>query len=178
MKKIIEGYKAFNKDMKNRYGYEFAEGKTYSVKGPLEFGTTGNGFHFCKRLEDTLRYFPTINNEEVKFAKVTSLDEAVEFYDEYYGYYDMYAARKIKIEKILTRKEIISMFLNTYEERVIRFLAGFRLTPEEKEIFRIKYLDSMKIQLAISYYQDGDKDAYSRQYERGKVIEKNKKKFS
>ena len=90
----------------------------------------------------------------------------------------MYAARKIKIEKILTRKEIISMFLNTYEERVIRFLAGFRLTPEEKEIFRIKYLDSMKIQLAISYYQDGDKDAYSRQYERGKVIQKNKKKFS
>lgn len=172
MTKIIEGYKAFNKNMKNRYDFEFVEGQIYTIDGPLSFGNTGNGYHFCKRLEDTLRYFPATKKEEVKFAKVTSLDETVEFYDDYYGYYDMYAARKIKIDKILTRKEIISMFLDAYEERVIRFLVGFKLTEEETELFRLTYPNSMKIQLAISYYQDGDKDAYNRAYERGKVIQK------
>lgn len=175
MTKIIEGYKAFYRNMKNRYGFEFEEGEIYSVDGPLSFGVTGNGYHFCKRLEDTLRYFPTSNEGQIEFAKVTSLADVVEQYDDYYGYYDMYSARKIMINKILTREEVINMFLDTYEERVTRFLAGFKLTEKEREVFRLRYPGSRKVQLAIRYYQDGDRDAYNRAYERVKALRKNKK---
>lgn len=169
MADIIRGYKAFNNDMTNRYKVPFEEGKTYSVKGPLSFGNRGNGLHFCKRLEDTLRYFPAIN-EKIKFAEVTSTDEVVESFDDYYGYYDMYAARTLTIDKILTREEIISMFLDSYEGRVVRFLSGFKLTKEEITIFRLKYPKNINIQLALSYYQDCDEEAYTRVYEKRKII--------
>lgn len=165
MKDIIRGYKAFNKDMTNRYNLPFEEGKTYIVHGPLVFGNKGNGFHFCKRLEDTLRYFPAME-EEIKIASVTSYDEVREYWDDYYGYYDMYSARKISIDKILTREEIINKYLDLYEERVERFLSGYRLTEKEIELFRLKYPNNIKIQLAISYYQDDEENAYVKTYRR------------
>lgn len=177
MMDIIRGYKAFNKDMTNRYGQTFEEGKNYSVVGPLIYGNKGNGFHFCKRLEDTLRYFPALK-EEIKIAQVETKNEVQENWDDYYGYYDMYVARTLTIDKILTREEIISMFLDLYDERVVRFLAGYRLTEKEIEIFRLKYPSSRKIQLAISYYQENDKEAYSRACEKDKLIQKSKNKFS
>ena len=68
---MIKGYKAFNKDLTNRYGSEFVEGTTYRVEGELKFGNNGNGFHFCKRLEDTLRYFPGME-EEIDIASIGS----------------------------------------------------------------------------------------------------------
>lgn len=165
MKDIIRGYKAFNKDMTNRYNLPFEEGKTYIAHGPLVFGNKGNGFHFCKRLEDTLRYFPAME-EEIKIASVTSYDEVREYWDDYYGYYDMYSARKISIDKILTREEIINKYLDLYEERVERFLSGYRLTEKEIELFRLKYPNNIKIQLAISYYQDDEENAYVKTYRR------------
>lgn len=172
MTEKIEGYKAFNEDMTNRYGLKFEEGKIYSIEGPLVFGNTGNGFHFCKRLEDTLRYFPVTSiNDSIKIAKVIGFDEVTEFYDDYYGYYDMYVARKIKIEKILLHKEIVDMFLNTSDERVVRFLTNFKLTSIEKELYRLRYSDSCKVMLAMSYYQDGDKEAYSKNYVTEKVLQ-------
>ncbi len=172
--KDITGYKAFNKNMTNRYNTNFIEGGIYSVSGPLMFGNEGNGYHFCKRLEDTLRYFPSIDNE-IAIAEVTSLDETLEFYDDYYGYYEMYVTRKIKINKILSRKEIIEMFLNVYDDRVVRFLQDFMLTETEKELFRLRYSNNPKIQIAISYYQDGDKEAYERYYHSRKGNQKKKK---
>lgn len=168
MTDIIRGYKAFNKDMTNRYNLPFEEGKTYIAHGPLVFGNKGNGFHFCERLEDTLRYFPAME-EEIKIASVTSYDEVREYWDDYYGYYDMYSARKISIDKILTREEIINKYLDLYEERVERFLSGYRLTGKEIELFRSKYQNSKKIQLALSYYQENDEDAYNRIYQKIKV---------
>lgn len=163
MTDIIKGYKAFNGDMTNRYKVPFAEGETYSVEGPLSFGIRGNGYHFCKRLEDTLRYFSAFD-QEIKIAEVTSIDEAIEYSDEYYGYYEMYVARTLTIDKILTREEIISMFLDAYDEQVVRFLNGYKLTNEEIEIFRLKYASKRKVQLALSYYQEGYEETYYKEY--------------
>lgn len=156
---MIKGYKAFHKDMKNRYGKEFIEGETYSVEGPIEFGNNGNGFHFCKRLEDTLRYVPAME-EEVNIAEITAFGEMAERIDEYYGYYDLYASRTIRIDKILEREEIIKMFLNKDPERVIRFVSGYKLTPEEIELFKLKYFDETRVLKALKYYQENDKEVY------------------
>lgn len=156
---MIKGYKAFHKDMKNRYGMEFIEGEIYSVEGPIEFGNNGNGFHFCKRLEDTLRYVPAME-EEVCIAEVTAFGDLAERVDEYYGYYDLYASRFIRIDKILERDEIIEMFLNKDPERVIRFISGYKLTPEEIELFKLKYCNEKRVLKALSYYQENDKEVY------------------
>ena len=155
------GYKAFNKGLVNRYGMDFLEGKVYEKEGELKFGNDGNGFHFCERLEDTLRYFPGME-EEIDIAKVTALGDLEEYEDDYYGYYDMYCTNKLRIDKILTREEIIEMFLNTYSERAIRFVKGFKLTPEEIEMFKTKFAKDMNVLKAISYYQEGNMDAYTK----------------
>ena len=159
----IHGYKAFNKGLTNRYGMEFKEGETYTCDGSLKFGNDGNGFHFCKRLEDTLRYFPAME-EEIDIAKVTALGDLVESEDDYYGYFDMFCTDKIRIDKVLDRKEIIKMFLNTHDARVIRFIQGFKLNPIEIEIFEIVYGYDQNIMDAIDYYQRGDKDVYKRKH--------------
>ena len=168
---MIKGYKAFNKDLTNRYGSEFVEGTTYRVEGELKFGNNGNGFHFCKRLEDTLRYFPGME-EAIDIAEVTSLEDNAEKYDEYNGYYDLYAARALRIDRILPREEIIEMFLNKSEERVIRFVSGYKLTPEEIEMFKLRYCDEPRIIMAIQYYQEEDKEVYKRNHEKQKVKKK------
>ena len=51
------GYKCFNENLTNRYNTKFEIGKIYHVNGNIKFGNNGNGFHICKNLEDTLRYF-------------------------------------------------------------------------------------------------------------------------
>ena len=61
MEKI--GYKCFNKDMTNRYGVAFLVGGIYSSDKVPKFGNEGHGFHFCKNLEDTFRYFPAMEEE-------------------------------------------------------------------------------------------------------------------
>ena len=102
MENTIRGYKAFNADLTNRYGIPFEEGKKYSVNGHAVFGNHGNGFHFCERLEDTLRYSDALK-EDVIITKVTALGNVIEFSDEYYGYFDLYVTDKIRIDK--TRRD-------------------------------------------------------------------------
>lgn len=164
----VKGYKAFNVDMTNGYNVTFEEGKKYTVEGPIIFGNCGNGYHFCERLEDTFRYFPALK-KEIKIAEVTGLDEVVEYSDEYYGYYNMYVVRTLLINKILTREEIIEKILTLSEHNVLRFVKGFKLTEAEKELFRILYAKNIKINLAISYYQDGDLEAYEKHYRKIKT---------
>ena len=161
--KEIHGYKTFNKDKTNRYGIKFIEKETYQIYEIPKFGNKGIGFHFCKRLEDTLRYFPAME-EEVVIAEVTSLGDVYEYSDEYYGYYDMFSTNKIRIDHFLTRTEIIKKYLKhperQIEERVIRFLSSFRLSKEEIEMFRLAYVGNEMIQNTISYYQEGKKDVF------------------
>lgn len=169
MENTIRGYKAFNADLTNRYGIPFEEGKKYSVNGHAVFGNHGNGFHFCERLEDTLRYFDAMDGE-VLFAEVVGSGDIVEYSDEYYGYYDMYAATEIEVLRVLTREDIINMYLSVPGYRMVRFVQGFRLSDEEKELMKCSYTEDSDVMKAISYYQDGDKDVYSR--EKGRVYTK------
>ena len=65
----IIGYKCFNKDLLNRYGKKFRLGKIYITEGSIKFGNSGNGFHLCKNMENTFRYFDAMN-ENVDICKV------------------------------------------------------------------------------------------------------------
>lgn len=159
----IIGYKAFNKDLTNRYGRQFEVGEEYTTTGKISFGNDGNGFHFCKNIEDTLRYFDGVDGE-VEIAEVIASGNMDKKEDEYNGYYDMYSAEKIKIRRIIERKELVKMFLFriTVERRVCRFIQLFKLTEEEIEMFKLRYASSITIMDAIAYYQEGQKDIYEK----------------
>lgn len=167
----IKGYKTFNDGLVNRYGKKFELGKIYSVDGEVSFGNDGNGFHFCKNIEDTFRYF-NANEDKVVVAEVTGFPEIVTFNDEYNGFYDMYSAKSIRIDRIINRKELIKMFLTkiTFEPRVIRFIQLFRLTDEEIELFKLWYASSPNIINAILYYQENKKDVYEKNYLKNKLL--------
>ena len=160
----IHGYKAFNKGLTNRYGKEFEVGGIYKIDGPIIFGNEGNGFHFCERLEDTLRYFPAME-EEIEIAEVTSIGNIKKYEDNYYGYYDMYCTDIIRIDRLLEREEIIKMFLNKNNFRVMRFIQGFKLNPNELDLYKLTYESNSCVMKAIAYYQEGDKDVYKREVE-------------
>lgn len=165
----VKGYKAFNKDHTNRHGMIFESGKTYRAEGPISFGNNSlAGFHLCQNLEDTLRYFPAMK-EEITIAQVTGRGDIVEYFDNYYDYYDMYAVEELTIEKFLTRREIIRKFLfdnDMYTDRVCRFTQRFKLTSDEIELFKLRYGTNIKIMDYIAYYQEGKKDIFEKKYYR------------
>ncbi len=166
----IKGYKAFDSNMNNRYGCSFVEGEKYRVSGAVKFGLQGNGYHFCERLEDTLRYVDGMTGN-VQIAEVVGSGEIVESYDNYYGYYDMYAAEELEVLSVVPRDEIIRMYLGLRNpERVKRFIQGYLLTDEEIDCFKTAFNGQDDIIKTIAYYQEGDKDAFHE--ERGHVFKK------
>ena len=78
--------------MTNRYGMKFEVGKIYMACGPIKFGNNGNGFHMCKNMEDTFRYFDSTN---IAVCKVNGFGKKKLYEDEYYGFYDMYTRSKM-----------------------------------------------------------------------------------
>lgn len=157
----IIGYKCFHEDLTNRYGVPFQVGKIYFASGIIKFGNHGNGFHMCRNMEDTLRYFDAMN-EKVSICEVRGSGEIMPYYDEYYGYYDMFAVSTLKILKQLTHKEIIQKGLSLDRNKVIRFLSLFRLRESEIEQFQKQYQNEPNVLKTIAYYQKGDKDAYQK----------------
>lgn len=159
----IEGYKVFNKELINRYGMKFEEQHEYKVdisKRNIKYGNNGYGFHFVKRIEDGLRYFNGMN-QEIDIVKVISLGEVIEFWDEYYGYYDLYVTDHIYIDHILSRQEIISSLVGGSFYRIERFIQGYKLTEEEIDKI-LEYYSMDCIYKAIDYYQLDNKDAYTK----------------
>ena len=65
---------------------------------------------------------------------------------------------------ILSKSNIIKMFLYAPPQRVIRFVSGYKLTEEEIELFKEIYKNEKTVLQAISYHQERDLDAYSRDY--------------
>lgn len=157
---IVKGYKAFDKQLKNRYGQQFEVGKDYDCLGKAIFGNKGNGYHFCQRLEDTLRYFDGMN-DKIQIAEVIGSGNVVECCDEYNGYYDMYVATSIKIVRVLSRKEIIEYFLDVPDYRIKRFIQGYKLNKKEIDIFKEKYGSNVSILKTIAYYQENQRDIYN-----------------
>jgi|GEM_PF-5456721 len=157
----IEGYKSFNQGLITQFGDSLEEGKIFTMDGVIKYHQ--NGYHFCKRLEDTLRFFD-VRSSEVEICKVIGSGDIDEGYDDYYDYYDLYAARELEIVKKLAREEIISLMINpneVFELRMKRFIEGYNLT--ESEIIKIIELyPTDLIKRTIDYYQKGDKNAFSR----------------
>lgn len=154
----IKGYKVFigNKELfTNNYNRVCKEGEILEIDGELQ--VKKNGYHFAKRLEDTFRYGNSLN-EGVVVCEVTSLGDILEYDDEYYGYYDLYVSSKLRIDKILSRKDIIEYMDKVNVERLKRFVQTFKLTYDEAMYFigRNNELDKY-----IEYYQFGNKDAFS-----------------
>ncbi len=156
----IYGYKCFNKDMTTRYGQKLEAGKIYKTENEVKFGNDGHGYHFCKNMEDTFRYFDS--NEGISICYVKGFGKIDEYEDDYYGYYDMYAAENIEIIKELNREEIISYGLNLPSYRAKRFVQTFKLNNDEIELFKEKFGNSREVMNAISYYQLGNLDTYSK----------------
>lgn len=160
---MVKGYKCFNKDMTNTYGFKFEVGKTYKVDGEIHPGTNGNGFHLSTNIEDTFR-FCGVMNPDIVLCEVIGSGEVVSFNDEYNGYYEMYAVEKLEIVRQLDRNEIIQMALNMSEERAMRFVQVFKLTQDEIKLFEDKFSDYIFINLALEYYQKGNKSIYQEHY--------------
>lgn len=158
--KVI-GYKCFNKGLTNRYGYQFEVGKTYHCDKEIQFGNDGHGFHMCKRLEDTFRYFDTTNGE-IDICAVTGFGTIHKIDDEYNGYYDMYSCEYLKIKKLLTRGEIIAYGLKLSPFRAERFIQTLSMTPEEVNLFKEKFKNNKELLDYIAYYQEQDKEVFNR----------------
>ena len=163
--RILSGYKCFDKGLVNRYGMIFEVGKIYHCDKEIKFGNDGHGFHMCKNLEDTLRYFDAVD-QEVDICKVKGFGEITEYEDDYNGFYDMYACEYMHIEKKLTREEIIAYGLRLYEPRINRFISLIRLSEEEKALFKEKFKNNTTTLNYISYYQDHDLLTFSRKKEK------------
>lgn len=151
MNEII-GYKSVDKNYKDICGNILEENKIYHVDGKIIFGNGGNGYHFAKKLEDTMRY--QLKDEDFltrpNIAKVIGFGDMVESCDDYYGYYELYAAENIRILKYLKEEEIITYALNLREDRMLRFVSLYRLNNDEIKLFKNKYLS---VDLALLYYQ-------------------------
>lgn len=157
----VLGYKIFNNNFTNRYGIKFKVGKIYIAQGEIKFGNNGNGFHMCKNIEDTFRYFDALN-KDVKICEVKGSGEIDESFDDYNEYYDIYSVEKLEILKLLTRKEIIDIGYNLNELRAERFVSGFRLTKEEIEKFKEKFYNSQRVLDTIEYYQNKKYDIHKK----------------
>lgn len=164
MKKEITGYKSVDENFKNIAGKKLEEGKSYHADGIIKYGINGNGYHFAKNLEDTLRFQLKDNYHLVKpnIAKVIGFGNIINSSDEYYGYYDLYTAENIKILKFLTHDDIINYALKLREERMRRFVSLYKLTNEEIKFFKNKY---HSVDLALLYHQKQQIDIYMLYYE-------------
>ena len=175
MNEII-GYKSVDKNYKDISGNILEENKIYHVDGNVIYGNGGNGYHFAKKLEDTLRY--QLSDEDFltrpNIAKVVGFGDIVESFDEYYGYYELYAAESIKILKYLKEDEIIAYALKLNETRMLRFVSLYRLNSDEIKLFKNKYLS---VDLALLYYQMKIYNTYelfhSNNYEKVKKLVRN-----
>ncbi len=137
---MIRGFKCFDKGLINRYGKQFVLNKTYSVEGVISFGNRGNGYHFCANPEDTLRYFlpdtGLVTKDDIDICRIESnTSDYVTYEDEYYGYYDMYAAREIILKSKMSHEELIEYMKDTAFFRKRRFVEQYYLLPEELELF-------------------------------------------
>ena len=160
MNNTFVGFKAFNKNLINRYGKIYELNKIYHTKEKIKFGINGNGFHMCRNLEDTLRYYDSFNND-IEICLVLGYGNFESYCDDYYGYYNMFAFESMYIIKILSRNEIINYMKTKSSDRIKRFISLYKMNEEEYNIFRNISVD---IDNYIDYYQLNKKDVFKKKY--------------
>ena len=52
--------------------------------------------------------------------------------------------------------------MNKNNFRVMRFVQGFKLNPNELDLYKLIYESNICVMDAIAYYQEGDKEVYNR----------------
>lgn len=155
----IKGFKIFNSKLQNRYGFTFEVGKKYHCDGAIKFGIYGNGFHFCKNLEDTFRYAEDPNKSLV--ASVIGSGEIKESWDDYYGYYDLYCAEYLEIIRVLSREDILQMAKNMHSMQLSRLLMFLKFTEEELEELQITDFATLNV---VEYYQRENTKVYEKNH--------------
>lgn len=166
------GYKSYDG---NNVKEEDILNKHFHLDGNIKFHK--RGYHFCERIEDTLRYSGGISNPNIIIAEVEANNIIDEGSDEYYGYYDMYATSDLYVKKILSREELIDYFLNnSNNNRVKRFIETYKLNEIEIELFKLQYIDDPLLIKTIEYYQEKKLDVFSikrgQEYENKKQLKK------
>lgn len=154
---MFKGYKVFigNKDyFVNNYNSEFKEGNIYTYEGKIQ--PKKYGYHFALRLEDTLR-FGNAREEDIIVCEVTALGNITKYEDEYNDYYDLYVTDKLRIDKILSREEILEYASNLPDYRLIRFIISMKLSDEEIKLFLNRSAEVLRY---IDYYHNGNKEAF------------------
>lgn len=143
MEKMVRGYKSFLPDRKSIDGKIYQEGMEYRTNDFVR--VQKGGYHFCTLLEDTLLWFQTtLAPLGVEIAEVTGsgiIDEADDKYCDMHWVMDTYASEKLKIERFLTREEIIDYGLSLQPYRRNRFLSRIALTFDEFLLFYEKLED-------------------------------------
>ena len=157
----IRGFKAFNHHLLTRYGVKLEVGMTYYTDKQIKYGNNGNGFHFCKNLADTLRFFDGMN-EKVDICEVIGSEEIIEREDDYNGYYEMYVCKKLHIIKELSRDEILKIVLGNSEEQIIKLIKGYKLSPKECETILRTRNNNINISDTIDYFQFKKLDTYQK----------------
>jgi len=147
-KKIIHGYKAFATDGTN-IALEIMPPGDYHFDGKVKYGKSG--YHFAKRLEDTIRYSGTNSPLIAEVIGSGIIDEGE---DDYYGYYEVYSASDIKIVRYLSREEIVEYGLKLTEQRMKRFVVNFDLTSAELDLFAC---ENRNIERTIKTYEIREK---------------------
>lgn len=158
------GYKVFNKGLINLFGSKVELNHKYSVEGPLKWGGScndGNGFHFCTYLEDCLRFVSDSLDKEIDVALVKGSGDMIEYWDDYYGNYEMFVARNMEVIKVLSREEIINyIFTHNYINTLEKFISGYRLTEDEIKLFKERGLGLDYIE----YYQYGNQKVFEKKF--------------
>lgn len=158
----MNGYKSFSKSSLTNQGVKLIEGKIYTTQTlPI---AKANGYHYCQKLEDTLRYNNGLE-EEIIICQVKAVGHIAEYYDEWYGY-EIYSTDKLYIEKILSREDIINYANKLDNQQFIRFIQGFKLTKEELEYFYQKYESRSIMTNYLKYYQEKDLEIFNREYKK------------
>ena len=156
----IVGYKAFYKGLFNRFEEKFEIGKRYVI----DYKYRNYGYHFCKNMEDVLVYY---RGEDIEICEVIGSGDIINYHNDYYGVYDVYASSEIEIVRKIDREEIINMVLNMNPfsvDRVVRFVSLYVLTYDEIKLFEDRYAKYDGVMDAINYYQKKDKKVYKRKY--------------
>ncbi len=126
----IEGFKAFTKGLITRQGNKLELYKLYRIEQPPVF--MSSGFHKCKCLEDTLRYFDCSN---IDICKVEGYPAYTTYYDDYTGSDEMYSCQGILLTHLMTPEEIIEEAKQMNEYRFKKFIAFYPLIQNKKNTF-------------------------------------------
>lgn len=128
-----------------------------------------NSFVVTKDLEESFHSLSSVNMQEwdnLLFVKVESDD--YELLDRFYYKHPAILTSDARVIKILSKKDVLGLIKHKLDccdtDGIKKYLQFIKFDENEKEIIKNNSVNVLgeKIETAISYYQDGDKDAYKK----------------